>query len=265
MGSGCISDNNVEDLKLARSEIRKELTEDKKIVEDKNNSRFSFESIRSWTNGQVMLFRTLMFSLLVFVAKAAFFDTNGELASNRWVNYLEIAILIVIIYFSYDFEKRNNRFQDTREEEKRTSKTQKVAQLSALIYIFDQILPDDDLRIEEKLNILKRVPEIVQQVSVSEVNRQIQTGFELMADTMTSIGHVVEDKKEYLNQQIKNATSSAIDEILVTLGIKKTIPRTVNDEDLEDKDTKKTVKRNKEITDDDLFPEEMKHTEQKKE
>lgn len=179
--------------------------------EGKIKKRFSLKTIRSYTNGLILVFRALVLGLLVDLIRIVV-DDQKEGYDIDWSRITIITVLVLIVIISFIWERWNNREAETREKTEREMDINLLAQERALDHAFGSMLPKAGTIIEE-MELLKEIPMIVSNISMSDVRKQISYGFEKVGEALAKLSDNMKDSSKRTKDLLKSDFDRAIGKI----------------------------------------------------
>ena len=135
-------------------------------------------------------------------------------------SYTELGILVLLIGFTFLFERHNNNIEDQREQAQNESRMKYLAQHFAIQFFFSNVLRQKNLTLDDTIELLKQAPKIITMVNPSKLSEDVNQGFTMVADAMNTISlgfknnlNKLEGKLESVNDLVESKISNALEEL----------------------------------------------------
>lgn len=202
-------------------------------------NKFAAKSIRGYTNGLILIFRTLISGLLVDVVWIEV-GSQKEGDAAHGPRYLLTIALILIVSISFAWEWYNNNAEEKLNKQIKQFEIAEKVQGRVLEYALTDLV-DAATDFDSKIKILRLVPQLVTTISVDEVLKSMNQGFQLVADSFLNLQSDFKDSTDEMKDKVEETLQVKFDEILNKLkGGTHPRPKTVSAKELSDMVKKST-------------------------
>ena len=205
-------------VKKKEKEIADNITKLKEAPPTDEAKKTILGTIRSYTNAQIAIIRGFLFLVMGMVARDSFLEHSA--GDFDWGSYTELGILVLLIGFTFLFERHNNKIEDQREQAQNESRMKFLAQHFAIQFFFSNVLRQKNLTLDDTVELLKQAPKIITMVNPSKLSEDVNQGFTMVADAMNTISlgfknnlNKLEGKLESVNDLVESKISSALEEL----------------------------------------------------
>jgi len=205
-------------VKKKEKEIEDNITKLKEAPPTEEKKRTILGTIRSYTNAQIAIIRGFLFLVMGMVARDSFLEHSAGDFDMR--SYIELGILVLLIAFTFAFERHNNSIEDQREQAQNESRMKFLAQHFAIQFFFSNVLRQKNLSLDDTVELLKQAPKIITMVNPSKLSEDVNQGFTMVADAMNSITlnfkesyNKIEKRLETVNNLVETKISKALEEV----------------------------------------------------
>jgi DNA-binding ferritin-like protein (Dps family) len=205
-------------VKKKEKEIADNITKLKEAPPTEEKKKTILGTIRSYTNAQIAIIRGFLFLVMGMVARDSFLEHSAGDFDMR--SYIELGILVLLIAFTFAFERHNNSIEDQREQAQNESRMKFLAQHFAIQFFFSNVLRQKNLSLDDTVELLKQAPKIITMVNPSKLSEDVNQGFTMVADAMNSITlnfkesyNKIEKRLETVNNLVETKISKALEEV----------------------------------------------------